>query len=158
MQVSIDEIGVKKIQRTEFFLGDSISDHSMIYFAPLDEKRGPEQRWIVIDQVCWENKDGYIVIYTTEEMQLLCRSMKDASGKPVKAGKEVGYRFLVRSGKVRMRVRDGCTGCRNFWGPDFSAFDRCCSKCNRCRDCCKKGSVPYSCASGQVQETKKRSS
>jgi hypothetical protein len=154
MQVSIDEIGVAKIRWTEFLAGTLISDHSPMYFAPLDEKGGPKQRWMVIGEDRYGNEDGYIEVYTTEEMKFLCRSIKDPGGRPVKASKEMGYHFLVRSGKLRMKIRDGCAGCRRFWGRDCPEGQ--CSKCHRCYACCGKVSVPYSCASAQVQEARKR--
>lgn len=147
MQVSVDEIGVTKIRQMEFLIGDSISDRDMVYCAPLDKKRGPKQRWIVIYENHHLNEDGCIAVYTTEEMRLLYRCMKDANGQPVKARKEIGYHFLVRAGKLRMKIRNGCAGCRRFWGGDCSEGQ--CSKCHRCYACCGKKSVPFSCASGQ---------
>lgn len=146
MQINIDEIGITKIRGAELFLGVSILDDKLIYFAPLDQKGGPHQRWMVIEDCCGV-RDEYIMVFTTEEMKVLCRSMKNYKGGPIKANKEIGYRFLVRSGKLRMKIRDGCAGCRRFWGDDYSEGQ--CSKCHRCYACCGKKSVPYSCESHQ---------
>jgi hypothetical protein len=153
MQVDIDEIGVEKIRGTEFLLGSSVSDDSLIYFAPLDQKGGPKQRWMVVDENHWNSTDGYITVYTTEEMRFLYRSMKGHDGRPCKANKEIGYHFLVRSGKLRMKLRDGCAGCRRFWGGDSEGQ---CVRCHRCYACCGKESVPFSCASSQAQEVRKK--
>lgn len=154
MQVSVDEIGVTRIRETKFFLGSQLSkDSSLIYFAPLDEKRGPKQRWIVIDQGCWDDKDGYVKVYTTEEMQILYRSVKGIGDKPVSTADDIGYRFLVSSGRLRMKIREGCAGCRRFWGGDSEGE---CRKCHRCYACCGKEKVPFSCASNHASDGKKR--
>lgn len=154
MQLSIDEIGVTKIRETEFFIGTSVFD-TLVYFAPLDKMGGPEQRWMVINMDSEKGEDGYISIFTTEEMKLLYRSMKDFTGnRTVRASKETGYRFLVRSGKLRMKLRDGCAGCRRFWEVDCREGQ--CNRCHRCLTCCGKVSVPFSCESNRAYEARKR--
>jgi hypothetical protein len=153
MQVSIDEIGVDEIRKAEFFVGISLSDRTQIYFAPLDKEGGLNQRWMVLSDDSCGREDGSITVFTTEEMRVLCRSLRGFDGGPVRASEEMGYHFLIHSGKIRMKLRDGCPGCRRFWGRDSEGQ---CSRCHRCLACCGKLSVPFSCGSGYINKEAKR--
>jgi hypothetical protein len=157
MQIEVDEIGVEKIRRMEFFVCKVLSSNlhfgDYIFVTSLGKKRGARQKWLVLDPDNFGGKKAYVDVYTTEEMKLLYCSVKNDNGSQVKAQEDVAYRFLVRSGKLRMKIKEGCTGCRRFWD-DGSAMSQC-SKCNRCRACCSKKSVPYSCAAHHLQEMKK---
>ena len=149
MQVEIDDIGVAKIRWAEFSAGISLSDQHLVCFAPVDRQPGLQRRWMVLDHN-QDPKKGSITVYSAEEMKLLYRRLKKADGSPIKVDRDVAYRFLVQAGKLRMKIREGCAGCRRFWREPGAEGQ--CVKCQRCYACCGKESVPYSCAARHLQE------
>jgi hypothetical protein len=143
MEVSIDDIDLKKLRKLDFFRAKSNFSGGLFFVAKFDGK-GRTQRWAVIHG---EEKAPYqwVHIFTTEEMKILYTSEKGTDGKAVRAPEDTGYRFLVFCGKLRMKVHDGCPGCRRFWNEKGSEGQ--CTLCRRCYGCCGKENVPYSCGS-----------
>jgi len=154
VEVHISEIGIDRIRKAEFFAGFALSDGSQAFFAPLDQKGGKIQRWMVLHDQPGLLQDDYIIVYTTEEMKLLYRSTRNGDNEPKKAPDDMWYRFLVRCGALRMKLRDGCPGCRVFWH-DRGAEGQC-DRCHRCYGCCSKEKVPFSCASGAGKQEKQK--
>lgn len=141
MQVSIDEIGVETIQGLEFFVARPVNGHQETFFAALGENR---DRWLVLESDIKRIRDGYVEVFTTEEMKLMFRSLSNEGDGVMKAIRGTAYRYLLRAGKLPMKVEDGCTGCGVLW-KDVESYGRC-HNCSRCYMCCWIKEVSCSCA------------
>ena len=144
MRVEIDEIGVEKIQGLEFFVANSLDGWKEAFFAALDENR---DRWLVLESDFNRIRDGYVEVFTTDEMKLMFRSLLNEGDGTMKAPSHTAYRHLLRAGKLPMQVDDGCTGCGILW-KDLESYGRC-KKCSRCYICCGKKDVTDSCAANR---------
>jgi hypothetical protein len=144
VEMDLEDLDPSVLRRTVFLDAYRLEGGAPVFVADYGLPGSP-YRWLVLDTSMTICK---VHLYTTEEVKILYKSYRDERGAPIQANPTHVYRFLVGAGVYRMKVRNGCTGCRRFWNAPGSEGQ--CGRCKRCLNCCSRIDVPYSCVAKEL--------